>query len=53
MASAKVLFGFAAGLATAGLFEELFVRRRDEAGLAEDVSSEEDTSPSTAMKLAA
>ena len=53
MAAAKLLFGFAAGVTESGLAEELFVRRRDEAGVAEGVSSEEDASPSTAIKLAA
>ena len=53
MAAAKVLFGSAVGVAEAALVGELFVRRRDEAGVAEGVSGEEDTSPSTGMKLAA
>ena len=52
MAAAKVLLGFAAGAAPDFLLDASLCRR-DAAGVAEGAFDEEDTSPSTAMKLAA
>jgi len=52
MAAAKEFLGFEAGAAP-DLALDAFVWRRDAAGVAEGVSNAEETSPSTAMRLAA
>ena len=53
MAAAKTLFGLAAGAAAGDFLADGLVWRRGAAGAADGVSSAADTSPSTAIKLAA